>query len=106
MLLIWDEPNVRGSFSLYLEIKGMFHRVTVLSGYIPSAYLLKRTFGDLVINVCFPAKTMGFGLGRELGENAQVTTPGGLGLGRGPWGLGLKPGLGRASKATWQALND
>ncbi|MFS7992073.1 hypothetical protein Hanom_Chr12g01077991 [Helianthus anomalus] len=38
---------------------------------------------------------MGFGLGRGLGENTQATTPGGLGLGRGPWGLGLKPSVGR-----------
>ncbi|KAJ0840030.1 hypothetical protein HanPSC8_Chr14g0613911 [Helianthus annuus] len=47
---------------------------------------------------------MGRGLGRGLGENAQATTPGEFGLGRGPWGLGLKPGVGRASKVTWQAL--
>ncbi|KAJ0953088.1 hypothetical protein HanPSC8_Chr02g0079931 [Helianthus annuus] len=34
---------------------------------------------------------MGLGLGR--------------GFGRGPWGLGLKSGVGWASKVTWRALN-
>ncbi|MFS7956445.1 putative glycerophosphodiester phosphodiesterase [Helianthus anomalus] len=48
---------------------------------------------------------MGFGLGRELGENAQAIIPGGLGLGRGPWGLGFKPSVGRGSKLTWRVVN-
>ncbi|MFS7960412.1 hypothetical protein Hanom_Chr08g00702901 [Helianthus anomalus] len=48
---------------------------------------------------------MELGLGRGLGENAQATTPGGLGLGRGRWGLGFKPGVGRGSKLTWRAVN-
>ncbi|MFS7906606.1 hypothetical protein Hanom_Chr01g00061241 [Helianthus anomalus] len=51
---------------------------------------------------------MGLGLGRGLAKNAQATTPGawlGRGFGRGPWGLGLKSGVGRASKVTWRALN-
>ena len=48
---------------------------------------------------------MGLGLGRGLAENAQATTPGGHGFGRGPFFVGLKPGVGRASKVTWRALN-
>ncbi|MFS7958578.1 hypothetical protein Hanom_Chr07g00680281 [Helianthus anomalus] len=39
---------------------------------------------------------MGMGLG--LGENAQATTLGWLGLGRGPWGLGLITGVGRGKQ--------
>ncbi|MFS7963087.1 hypothetical protein Hanom_Chr08g00734031 [Helianthus anomalus] len=39
---------------------------------------------------------MGRGLGRELGTNAQVTTPGGLGFQRGPLGGGFCPGVGHA----------
>ncbi|MFS7936806.1 hypothetical protein Hanom_Chr05g00420111 [Helianthus anomalus] len=38
---------------------------------------------------------MGRGLGRGLGTNAQVTTPGGLGFQRGPFGVGFSPGVGR-----------
>ncbi|MFS7889714.1 hypothetical protein Hanom_Chr00s000004g01610261 [Helianthus anomalus] len=38
---------------------------------------------------------MGRGLGRGLGRNAQVTTPGGLGFWRGPLGGGFSPGVGR-----------
>ncbi|MFS7963688.1 hypothetical protein Hanom_Chr08g00741281 [Helianthus anomalus] len=41
-------------------------------------------------------------MGLGLGENAQATTPGGFGLGRGPWGLGFKPGVGRASGPMWR----
>ncbi|KAF5775291.1 hypothetical protein HanXRQr2_Chr13g0610461 [Helianthus annuus] len=37
-------------------------------------------------------------MGLGLGENAQATTPGGLGLRRGPWRLGLKPGVGRGKQ--------
>ncbi|MFS7952767.1 hypothetical protein Hanom_Chr07g00610801 [Helianthus anomalus] len=48
---------------------------------------------------------MGRGFGRGWAENAQATTPGGHGFGRGPFFVGLKPGVGRASKVTWQALN-
>ncbi|MFS7929854.1 hypothetical protein Hanom_Chr04g00337301 [Helianthus anomalus] len=52
---------------------------------------------------------MGLRLGCGLAENAQVTTPGawvgGLGLGCGPRGVSLKPGVGRASEVTWRALN-
>ncbi|MFS8020550.1 hypothetical protein Hanom_Chr16g01416861 [Helianthus anomalus] len=40
---------------------------------------------------------MGRGLGRELAENVQATTPGGLGFGRGPRGGSFKSGLGRAA---------
>ncbi|MFS7928204.1 hypothetical protein Hanom_Chr04g00318021 [Helianthus anomalus] len=39
---------------------------------------------------------MGRGLGRGLGINAQVTTPGGLGFRRGPFGVGFRPGVGRS----------
>ncbi|KAJ0595200.1 putative PWWP domain containing protein PWWP2 [Helianthus annuus] len=39
---------------------------------------------------------MGRGLGRGLGTNAQVTTPGGLGFRRGLLGGGFSPGVGRA----------
>ncbi|MFS8017388.1 hypothetical protein Hanom_Chr15g01379801 [Helianthus anomalus] len=46
---------------------------------------------------------MGFGLGRGLAENAQATTTGGLGLGRGPRGGSLKLGVGRASDPMWRA---
>ncbi|MFS7895631.1 hypothetical protein Hanom_Chr12g01162871 [Helianthus anomalus] len=45
---------------------------------------------------------MGFELGRGLGENAQAITSGGLGLGRGSWGLGLKTGVRRASGPMWR----
>ncbi|MFS7941122.1 hypothetical protein Hanom_Chr05g00472451 [Helianthus anomalus] len=38
---------------------------------------------------------MGRGLGRGLGTNAQVTTPGGLGFRRGPLGGGFSPGVGQ-----------
>ncbi|MFS7895260.1 hypothetical protein Hanom_Chr00s002586g01701741 [Helianthus anomalus] len=38
---------------------------------------------------------MGRGLGRGLGTNAHVTTPGGLGFRRGPLGWGFSPGVGR-----------
>ncbi|MFS7971569.1 hypothetical protein Hanom_Chr09g00834421 [Helianthus anomalus] len=38
---------------------------------------------------------MGRGLGRGLERNAQVTTPGGLGFGRGPLGGSFSPGVGR-----------
>ncbi|KAJ0755297.1 hypothetical protein HanPI659440_Chr09g0356441 [Helianthus annuus] len=37
-----------------------------------------------------------WGMGRGLGANAQVTTPGGLGFRRGPLGGGFSPGVGRA----------
>ncbi|MFS8005917.1 hypothetical protein Hanom_Chr13g01243001 [Helianthus anomalus] len=37
---------------------------------------------------------MGMGLGRGLGTNTQVTTPGGLGFWRGPIGGGFSPGVG------------
>ncbi|MFS7953753.1 hypothetical protein Hanom_Chr07g00622261 [Helianthus anomalus] len=37
----------------------------------------------------------GAGLGRGLAENAQATTPGGLGFGRSPRGGSLRPGVGR-----------
>ncbi|MFS7897732.1 hypothetical protein Hanom_Chr00s012081g01748601 [Helianthus anomalus] len=43
------------------------------------------------------------GLGRELAENAQATTPGGLRFGRGPRDGSLKPGVGRASDPMWPA---
>ncbi|MFS8003762.1 hypothetical protein Hanom_Chr13g01217731 [Helianthus anomalus] len=36
----------------------------------------------------------GAGLGRGLGLNAQVTTPGGLGFRCGPFGVGFRPGVG------------
>ncbi|KAM0014959.1 hypothetical protein Hdeb2414_s0033g00720201 [Helianthus debilis subsp. tardiflorus] len=36
---------------------------------------------------------MGYGAG--LGTNAQVTTSGGLGFQRGPFGVGFSPGVGR-----------
>ncbi|MFS7916314.1 hypothetical protein Hanom_Chr02g00175681 [Helianthus anomalus] len=39
---------------------------------------------------------MGRGLGRGLGTNAQVTTPGGLGFRHGPLGGGFSLGVGRA----------
>ncbi|KAJ0622949.1 hypothetical protein HanIR_Chr01g0026321 [Helianthus annuus] len=39
---------------------------------------------------------MGWGFGRGLGENAQTTITSGLGLGRDPWGLGFKAGVGRS----------
>ncbi|MFS7993697.1 hypothetical protein Hanom_Chr12g01097161 [Helianthus anomalus] len=42
-------------------------------------------------------------MGRGMAENAQATTPGGLGLGRGPRGGSLKPGVGRASDPMWSA---
>ncbi|MFS7980872.1 hypothetical protein Hanom_Chr10g00944281 [Helianthus anomalus] len=38
---------------------------------------------------------MGRRLGRGLERNAQVTTPGGFGFGRGPIGMGFSPGVGR-----------
>ncbi|MFS7934417.1 hypothetical protein Hanom_Chr05g00391331 [Helianthus anomalus] len=38
---------------------------------------------------------MGRGLG-GLGTNAQVTTTGGLGFRRGPFGVGFRPGVGRS----------
>ncbi|MFS7969734.1 hypothetical protein Hanom_Chr09g00812641 [Helianthus anomalus] len=44
-----------------------------------------------------------WGMGRGLVENAQVTISGGLGLGRGPRGGSLKPGVGRASDPMWSA---
>ncbi|MFS7973331.1 hypothetical protein Hanom_Chr09g00855341 [Helianthus anomalus] len=37
-----------------------------------------------------------WGMGRGLGTNAQVTTPGGLGFRRRPMGGGFSPGVGRA----------
>ncbi|KAJ0734439.1 hypothetical protein HanPI659440_Chr11g0420131 [Helianthus annuus] len=37
----------------------------------------------------------GVGVGRGLGTNAQVTTPGGLGFRRGPLGGCFSPGVGR-----------
>ncbi|MFS7958386.1 hypothetical protein Hanom_Chr07g00677871 [Helianthus anomalus] len=37
----------------------------------------------------------GVGLGRGLGINAQVTTLGGLGFWRDPFGVGFRPGVGR-----------
>ncbi|KAF5779217.1 hypothetical protein HanXRQr2_Chr12g0556751 [Helianthus annuus] len=53
---------------------------------------------------------MGLGLGRGLGENAQGITPGGLGLGRGLWGLGFKPDMGRGKRTdmagcVWPKIN-
>ncbi|MFS7992217.1 hypothetical protein Hanom_Chr12g01079671 [Helianthus anomalus] len=36
-----------------------------------------------------------WGMGRGLERNAQVTTPGGLGFGRGPIGVGYSMGVGR-----------
>ncbi|KAM0027805.1 hypothetical protein Hdeb2414_s0019g00544551 [Helianthus debilis subsp. tardiflorus] len=42
---------------------------------------------------------MGREFGRGLGENTQVTTPGGLGLWRGPLGLGFQAGRG----AVWRS---
>ncbi|MFS7912413.1 hypothetical protein Hanom_Chr02g00129671 [Helianthus anomalus] len=45
---------------------------------------------------------MGLGLGRGLAENAQDTTPGGLGWGVAPWGGSFKPGVGRASGPMWR----
>ncbi|MFS8016981.1 hypothetical protein Hanom_Chr15g01374891 [Helianthus anomalus] len=47
---------------------------------------------------------MGRGLGRGLERNAQVTTPGGLGFGRGPLGGSLRPGVGRDYHMTWRNL--
>ncbi|MFS7920933.1 hypothetical protein Hanom_Chr03g00230681 [Helianthus anomalus] len=47
---------------------------------------------------------MGRGLGHGLGENAQVTTLGGLGFGRGPLGGSLRSGVGHASDPMWPAL--
>ncbi|MFS7994359.1 hypothetical protein Hanom_Chr12g01105001 [Helianthus anomalus] len=38
---------------------------------------------------------MGRELGRGLGTNAHLTTPGGIGFGRGPLGGGFNPGVGR-----------
>ncbi|MFS7919464.1 hypothetical protein Hanom_Chr03g00212961 [Helianthus anomalus] len=38
---------------------------------------------------------MRWGLGCGLGTNAHVTTPGGLGFGRGPLSGGFSPGVGR-----------
>ncbi|MFS8034142.1 hypothetical protein Hanom_Chr17g01577741 [Helianthus anomalus] len=46
------------------------------------------------------------GLGHELAENVQATTPVlglGRGLGHGPRGGSLKPGVGRASDPMWRA---
>ncbi|MFS7902676.1 hypothetical protein Hanom_Chr01g00013971 [Helianthus anomalus] len=47
---------------------------------------------------------MGLGLGRGWLKTPKPP-PRGLGFGRGPIGVGLKPGVGRASKVTWRALN-
>ncbi|MFS8028109.1 hypothetical protein Hanom_Chr16g01506601 [Helianthus anomalus] len=47
---------------------------------------------------------MGRGLGRGLERNAQVTTPGGLGFGRGPLGGSLRPVVGHARDPMWPAL--
>ncbi|MFS7917063.1 hypothetical protein Hanom_Chr03g00184671 [Helianthus anomalus] len=47
---------------------------------------------------------MGRELGRGLERNAQVTTPGRLGFGRGPLGGSLRPGVGHASDPIWPAL--
>ncbi|MFS8014955.1 hypothetical protein Hanom_Chr15g01350741 [Helianthus anomalus] len=49
---------------------------------------------------------MGRGLGRGLERNAQVTTSGGLGFGRGrgPLGGSLRPGVGHASDPMCPAL--
>ncbi|MFS7935904.1 hypothetical protein Hanom_Chr05g00409041 [Helianthus anomalus] len=41
---------------------------------------------------------MGRELGRGLGTNAHLITPGGLGFGRGPLGGGFSPGVGRGYK--------
>ncbi|MFS8012431.1 hypothetical protein Hanom_Chr14g01320781 [Helianthus anomalus] len=45
-----------------------------------------------------------WGMGRELERNAQVTTPGGLGFGRGPLGGSFRPGVGRGYHMTWRNL--
>ncbi|MFS8012159.1 hypothetical protein Hanom_Chr14g01317581 [Helianthus anomalus] len=42
---------------------------------------------------------MGRGFGRGWAENAQATTPGGHGFGRGPFFVGFKPGVGRSGQA-------
>ncbi|MFS7914538.1 hypothetical protein Hanom_Chr02g00154611 [Helianthus anomalus] len=47
---------------------------------------------------------MRWGLGRGLERNAQVTTPGGLGFGRGPIGVRFSLGVGHASDPMWSAL--
>ncbi|MFS7902038.1 hypothetical protein Hanom_Chr01g00006581 [Helianthus anomalus] len=47
---------------------------------------------------------MGWGLGRGLERNAQVTTPDGVGFGRGPLGGSLRPGVGHASDLMWPTL--
>ncbi|MFS7971514.1 hypothetical protein Hanom_Chr09g00833751 [Helianthus anomalus] len=41
----------------------------------------------------------GLGLGRGMERNAQVTTSGGLGFGRGPLGGGFSTGVGRGYEA-------
>ncbi|MFS8033378.1 hypothetical protein Hanom_Chr17g01568871 [Helianthus anomalus] len=43
----------------------------------------------------------GAGVGRGLAKNAQATTPGELGFGRGPRGGSLRSGLGHASDPMW-----
>ncbi|KAF5804646.1 hypothetical protein HanXRQr2_Chr05g0199511 [Helianthus annuus] len=43
-------------------------------------------------------------MGRGLGTNAHVTTPGGLGFGCGPLGGGFSPALGGATHMTWRNL--
>ncbi|MFS7932875.1 hypothetical protein Hanom_Chr04g00373051 [Helianthus anomalus] len=51
---------------------------------------------------------MGFGLGHGLGKTSKPPPWGlglGLGFGRGPFGVGLKPGVGRASKVICRAFN-
>ncbi|KAJ0589597.1 hypothetical protein HanIR_Chr04g0188041 [Helianthus annuus] len=48
---------------------------------------------------------MGRGFRRGWAENAQATTPGGHGFGRGPFFVGLKPGVGRSGQADMAGSN-
>ncbi|KAJ0666142.1 putative P-type Ca(2+) transporter [Helianthus annuus] len=62
--------------------------------------LIMVTLGALALATKLPTGHLrlwgiGRGLGRGLGTNAQVTTPGGLGFRRGPLGGGFSPGVGR-----------
>ncbi|MFS7949779.1 hypothetical protein Hanom_Chr06g00575561 [Helianthus anomalus] len=65
------------------------------NGYSCSYFLFYFCYEIMYVELFHIVALRLWGMERGLERNAQVTTPGGLGFGRGPIGVGFSMGVGR-----------